>query len=282
MKMFEFKSRLARRAAATIALGLLLGAQTAMACTVGNWNGGTSGAGVLASGPDGPDGKPAISRYSGVCAMQAAESSSEWVQDNSPGGIERIRARFYLLNDLAAGQSAQIYRGFSSTTGSGPLFTVTMNDAGQVVLRDNTVVQNVSQSSGSKWTSVEIDWSQGSGTGVISLSVNGQSPDVLSTLNNAGSSLQSIRLGNLNGAGGALNFDAYESRRTTEIGRLCVGDADGSGERGLGDLQAIFEEFQFGTLASGQPDADENGDVGLGDLQTVFEIFQFGTPACPT
>jgi hypothetical protein len=110
-------------------------------------------------------------------------------------------------------------------------------------------------------------------------------------LSNVGNALQSVRLGNLNGAGaGSLAaagsspvvFDSYESRRTTEVGRLCVGDADGNGQRGIGDLEAIFDEFQFDNLASGNPDANEDGSIGISDLEVVFQIFQFGTPACPS
>lgn len=279
MKMFKLNSRLTRRVTAAVALGLLLGAQTAMACTVDNWNGGNSG-NVTAGGPN----SGGIARYAGICSMATPAGATAWVQDDSPGGISRIRARFYVLNDLAASQSAQIFRGFGSTTGATPLFTVTLNDSGQVVIRDNVDVQSVSQTSATAWTSVEIDWSQGSGDGVISLSVNGQSPVSISTLSNsAGAALQSVRLGNLNGAGGSVNFDAYESRRTTEIGRLCEGDALPDGVRDFADINSIFVEFATGgsNPAAGTPDITEDGLVDFADINEVFVLFATGQGACP-
>ena len=272
MKMSNLNSRLARRAAVTIALGLLLSAQTALACTVTNWTGGSSGAGVLASGPDGPDGNPAIARYAGVCSMQTADSSAEWVQDDSPGGIDRIRARFYVLNELDVSQSAVVYRGFSTTGGTGNLFTVRVNDDGIVRLIDNATATEVQQSSSTGWTSIEIDWSQGNGDGVISLSVNGQTPAAVSNLSNSGQALQSVRLGNLLGAGGTLNFDAYESRRTTEIGRLVVADANASGDVTGADLSVIASEILGNGLAIGQPDCNESGGVTGADLSCTAAI----------
>src|SRR6056297_2194234 len=125
MKMFNLNSRLARRATATIALGLLLGAQTAMACTVTNWNGGNTG-NLTPGGPD-----VSVARYSGFCAVQTPDSTIAYVQDDSPGGIDRIRARFYVLADNSS--SAVIYRGFTSTDAA--LFGVRLNPvSGDVTL----------------------------------------------------------------------------------------------------------------------------------------------------
>lgn len=267
MKIFNLDSRLARGATATLALGLLLGAQNAIACTVDNWNGGNS-ENITAGGPD-----IGLARYSGLCAMETPASTAAWVQDNSPGGINRIRARLYVLNELASGQSAVIYRGFSTDTGTGPLFTVRLATDGTVRLIDNATAAEVQQTSSTNWVSVEIDWSQGSGNGTISLSINGQTPAANNALNNTGSSLQSVRLGNLLGAAGSLNFDAYESRRTTEIGRLIRGDADANGSVGGGDISAIIDEFLNGNLAEGQPDCDENGNIGAGDISCIIQIF---------
>lgn len=278
MKMFNINSRFGRRATATVALGLLLGAQTAMACTVTNWNGGNTG-GVVAGGPN----TGGIARYAGICSMQTPAAATAWVQDDSPGGIDRIRARFYVLNGLGAGQSAVVYRGFSSTGGTGNLFTVRLETDGTVRLIDNATAAEVQQTSSTGWTSIEIDWSQGSGDGVISLSVNGQAPDVQSTLSNSGSALQSVRVGNLTGASGTLNFDAYESRRTTEIGRLCEGDALPDGVRDFADINSIFVEFATGgsNPAAGTPDITEDGLVDFADINEVFVLFATGQGACP-
>jgi len=269
MKQFKF-NKLAVRLAGGGLVGLVMAAQSAMACTVDNWDANSNTAtpgSVLAASPS------AIARYSGLCGMETAASTTAWVQDESPGGINRIRARFYVLNDLAAGQSAVVYRGFSTNAGTGNLFTVRLETDGRVRLIDNATAVEVEQTSATPWTSIEIDWSQGSSNGVISLSVNGQGPVAQNTLNNTGSALQSVRLGNLLGTAGTLSFDAYESRRTTEIGRLIRGDADANGSVGGGDLSDIIDEFLNGQLAIGQPDCDENGSVGGGDLSCVISIF---------
>ena len=73
-----------------------------------------------------------------------------------------------------------------------------------------------------------------------------------------------------------LNFDAYESRRTTEIGRLCRGNPDADGTRDINDLQVLFTELQSlgGTPAPGTPDANEDGSVGLPDLNVIFGFIQ--------
>jgi len=269
MKMFNLNSRLARRATATIALGLLLGAQTAMACTVDNW---TANSNSLTPGSVIPGSPTAVSRYSGFCAMEVAPATTAWVQDDSPGGIDRIRARFYVRNGLSSGFSV-IYRGFSTTDGTGTLVTVFLNAAGTVTLVDASTGTQVQQTSATEWTSIEIDWSQGASDGFIALSVNGQNPAEQTGLSNAGSGLQSVRLGNLNAATGVLGFDAYESRRTTEIGRLLACNADPSDEQiNILDALAVINEINEVELSAGQPDCDEDGLVTILDALDIINI----------
>ncbi len=265
MKTMNFKTVAARTVAAGCLVGLMMAAQSAMACTVGNWSADSGN--VNAGGPN-----TGVARYSGLCAMGAPDGKVSWVQDNSPGGINRIRARFYVLNNIDSGQSVQVYRGFSSTNGTGLLFTVIMNSSGSVVLRDHVANQDVSQVASTKWLSIEIDYAQGSGDGVISLSVNGQTPALNSSLNNAAAAaLQSVRLGNLQGTGGTLNFDAYESRRTTAIGRLLVGDANNSGSVNIADASAIIAELD-GTTQTGQADCNENGVINIADASCIISL----------
>lgn len=253
-------------------VGLILLAGQALACDLTLWNGGKGGDPLAAQ----PNQSPNAARYSGFCGMETRSGQVDYVQDNSPGGIARIRARFYVLNELDPGQSGVVYRGFSSTTGAGVLFSVFLSAAGNVTLVDNATGQSVSQSGSTDWLSVEIDWSQGSGNGVIRLSVNGQTATVDNSLSNSGAGLQAVRLGNLGAAIGTLTFDAYESRRTTEIGRLLAGDADNNGSVGGGDITAVIDEFLNGNLASGQPDCDENGTIGGGDISCIISTFLGG------
>jgi hypothetical protein len=267
--------RVGRIVAAVALVGL---AQTALACNLGGWLGGNSGSPTVAAGEPIANGIP---RYSGFCGMATQDGTVGWVQDNSPGGISRILARFYVLNNIASG-STVIYRGFGDQNGTGPLFSVFLNEAGAVTLRDNISGTNVVQSGSTNWLSIEIDWQQGSGTGSISLSVNGQPAEVASNLANGGNALQSVRLGNLGGASaGSLAaagsspvvFDSYESRRSTAIGRLLVGDANGDGNINTGDITAMANERFDGTLAKGQPDCNEDGSVNVGDITCLANIF---------
>ncbi|MBS3824853.1 MAG: hypothetical protein KGY53_13265, partial [Wenzhouxiangellaceae bacterium] len=197
MKITKFNMVAARTVAAGCVLGLFMAAQSAVACTVESWSADSDN--VIPGGPD-----TGIERYSGLCAMETPESTAAWVQDNNPGGINRIRARFYVFNELDPAQSAVIYRGFSDTGGSNNLFTVRIATDGTVRLIDNATAVEVQQTASTSWVSVEIDWAQGSGNGTISLSVNGQDPVIENTLSNTGSALQAVRLGNLLGTAGTL------------------------------------------------------------------------------
>ncbi len=267
---FNFLNR--TLAAGAVLAGAMLAGQSAVACTLDNWS-SSSGA-VTAGDPEAPPASsdPAIARYSGFCGMQV--TSQGWVQDNNPGGINRIVARFYVLNDLSAGQDAVIYAGYGDQAGGGERFTVTLDDSGDITLVDSanpgTPVEQTGSAAG--WSSVEIDWAEGDS---ISLSVNGQS-ETVQNIGSASGSLSSVRLGNIDGATGILNFDAYESRRSTAVGRLCRGDADGSGTRDISDLQDLFAEIQSlgGTPAAGTPDVNEDGVVSLPDLQATFNFIQ--------
>jgi len=247
------------------AAGALLASQAALACQTTAWS-DTSGA--VAAGDPAVEG---IARYQGLCGLEA--TGQGFVQDDSPGGIDRIVARFYALNNLSAASTADIYSGFSATDGTGERFSVTLDDTGQVTLTDNVSGQSVSQSGANPWVSVEIDWGQGAGSGFISLSVDGQAPVESTSLSNDGATLQSVRLGNLNGAGGTLGFDSYESRRSTAVGRLCNCNANGSGDDvvNIQDIVTVVNDAGDNTfLSPGTPDCNEDGQVAIQDIvQTV-------------
>lgn len=274
--------------------------QSAIACDLGDWQGGNSGGATVSVGQPVPQ---SIPRYSGLCGMATQSGTVGWVQDNSPGGISRIRARFYVLNNIDSG-STEIYQGYSTNSGSGPLFTVSLNAAGNVTLIDDASGTSVEQAGSTNWLSVEIDWQQGNGDGAITLSVNGQDVESQTGLANFGNlpesaRLESVRLGNLSGANSGnllvngvplespVTFDAYESRRTTAIGELCPGDADPDGTsadtRDFADISAIFDEFSTlgSTLATGTPDANADGVVDFADISVVFDLFSNLQGACP-
>jgi hypothetical protein len=252
-----------------IAASALLASQAAMACQLTAWNGGNSGAVTAGDPPNTPADPPEIARYSGFCGLEAAGQG--YVQDDSPGGIDRIRARFYVLLDNTA--PATIYAGLD--TNSNAVFSISANSSGVIELigADSGVsVAGVADN----WNSVEIDWNP-SGDGAT-LTVNNQSPEN-SAVSGAPSAINSVRLGNLNGAGGTLTFDSYESRRTEPIGRLCNCNADGSAD----DAVNVFDIFAVASeaggsddLAAGTPDCNEDGAIN------VFDIFEIASIAGTT
>ncbi|GAB4170227.1 MAG: hypothetical protein Kow0020_04410 [Wenzhouxiangellaceae bacterium] len=256
----NLKTRLA--GVGLLAAGALLASNVALGCTTANW---TATSGAVAAGSPSPDG---IARYQGLCALQA--TGTGYVQDNSPGGIDRIVARFYVLNNNTS--TATIYQGYGNTSGGNARFTVTLDNAGNVTLTDEATGQFVTQSGSTNWLSVEIDWGQGAGTGFASLSVNGATAAQATGLSNSGTALQSVRLGNLNGATGTLNFDSYESRRSTAIGRLLVADANGNGSINALDMVALRNEILGNALATGTPDCNENGGINSQDIVCTRNI----------
>jgi len=259
--------------ACALVSGAIFAAQGSMACTLDNWSTTT---GAVTAGDPSPGNS--IQRYSGFCGMEA--TGQGYVQDDSPGGIDRIVARFYVLNTNTA--TAEVYAGFGSTNGSDQRFSLELDTSGQVTLTDLASNQSVSQTGTTAWLSVEVDWAQGSGDGVVSLSVNGQTPDEMDSLSNIGTPLASIQLGNLNGAAGDLTFDAYESRRSTAVGRLCLGDADANAAINFLDVSAVFDEVSSGSaiLAQGQPDVNETGSVNFVDVTGLFDLVSTGA-SCP-
>ena len=252
----------------TLALGALLAggmmiSQGVLACTLNNWS--DSNGAVAAGDPDNQN----IARYAGFCGMQV--TGSGWVQDNSPGGIQRIVARFYVLNDNTG--TAEIYAGYGDNAGGSERFNVTLTDSGTVRLTDTITGDFVEQTGSTNWLSVEVDWAEGAGNGVISLSVNGQTAVEDNTLSNDGTDLQSVRLGNLNGAAGAMNFDGYESRRSTSIGRLLAGDANNDNNVSIFDAIAVINESSGpGNLAPGNPDCNEDGSISVFDFICIVNV----------
>jgi hypothetical protein len=269
-----YKSRISTglRSGLAIAALALLG-QPALACTTGAWSSDT---GVTVGGPEG---NPAtLARYSGLCAMQAA--SSVHVEDASPGGISRIRARFYMLANNTS--EAVVYRGLNSS--DQPIFAVRVAPNGDVRLASgsSTALCATCANAGA-WNSIEIDWNAGGNS--LDVWVNSDAttaPADASAAFNSSQSISSVRLGNLNGASGSINFDSYESRRTTAIGRLCRGEVTGDGTRTSDDFLAIFDEVASngGTPTAGQPDFTEDGQITNDDTLAVFELVANGQGAC--
>ena len=100
-------------AAGALLLGAAFAGQAAMACTLNNWS---ANSGAVAAGDPQADG---IARYAGLCGMEA--TGAGYVQDNNPGGIDRIVARFYVYagNSATASPQGERKQLLSTSAGSG-------------------------------------------------------------------------------------------------------------------------------------------------------------------
>ncbi|MGM0657940.1 MAG: dockerin type I domain-containing protein [Pseudomonadota bacterium] len=267
MKITKFNMVAARTVAAGCVLGLFLAAQSASACTLQSWS---SVSGAVAPGgpnPDETNNEVQSPRYSGLCAMAASEQG--FVEDTNPGGIDRIRARFYVLADNTA--DAVVYEGFNGSTS---IFTVGLGADGAVTLSGDGISQSLTAAGVSgNWNSIEIDWDAGGGQ--IALWVNSdadsENPDSSGSLTSS-ELVSSVRLGNLNSAAGALSFDAYESRRTTAVGQLLRSDANADGARNSQDIAEMVNELLGSSLAPGQVDCNEDGEINSQDLACLVNI----------
>lgn len=255
------------RLAVAGALALTLGASSAMACSLANWS--SASGGFIANQPDGAAGDPVnavnIPRYAELCGSQAPAGATSFVQDDRPGGIDRIIARFYVFNNGAS--DPQVYGGFSDNAGGGQLFDVSFSGSDIVFNSGGASVQDAGQTG---WNSVEVDWASG---GNISLIVNGGATQ--SSGGASAGSLASVRLGNLTGAaGGAIGFDGYESHRSTPVGRICNCNANGSADDAVNvlDIIATVNEAGGGALATGTPDCNEDAAVNVLDIVQAVNI----------
>jgi len=239
---------------------LAISAGSAYACSLANWS-STSGS-ILANQPDGASGDPAngdnVPRYQGLCASKAPAGTASFVQDNRPGGIDRIIARFYVFNEGAT--NPVVYRGNDS--GGAELFDVTLNGSTAVFDAGGVSVSDTLQSG---WNSIEIDWDSASGN--ISIIVNDNA-----AVNNSGiaaASLANVQLGNINSAaGGDLFFDSYEAHLSTPVGRICNCNGNGSADDAVNiqDVIVVGNESLMSGLASGTPDCNEDGLINIQDV----------------
>jgi hypothetical protein len=81
--------------------------------------------------------------------------------------------------------------------------------------------------------------------------------------------------------GSSYFFDEFDSRRTTNPGRLCRGDADNNNAVNVFDIGAIVAEMQQpanpAVLTSGQPDFNEDGTVNVFDIGAMVPAIQANT-----
>jgi hypothetical protein len=185
----------------------------------------------------------APARYYGAFGAQVVVTSGAvaYVEDESPSGERRYRARFYLnLNGLTIGngEEFELFTA-SSTDGTAQLRLLVSRASGQNRLRlsarrdDGTFLETPAGSETvipREWHSVEIDWrasvSPAASDGAMAVWVDGASRPGLTGIENDGAQVASVRWGAVGaldaGTTGSFLLDEFESRRDTRIGLLSV------------------------------------------------------------
>ena len=233
-----------------------LSASTAMACTTDLWNGGVEGTPVAGS-------PTAVSRVSGLCAMELTGTGS--VKDTSPAAETTAIMRFYVFAELISGTPV-IFEAFSDDGATSSLLTVSFDGSNFVFDAGAGASAAVPGKSG--WNLVELDWTGGTG---MDYWVNADSINSARTgnISAAAGTMESVVLGTPDTLDGILTFDDYESHRSTPVGGLLMGDANGNGALSIADVIALFNELK-GTLATGQPDCNTNGGISIADVICLF------------
>jgi hypothetical protein len=232
---------------------------SSLACTTDLWNGGTTGA-PLADSPS------AVSRVSGLCAMQLSAAGS--VKDTSPVQEPSVFIRFYVYAQLNGGTPV-IFEAFSDDGATASLLNVTFDGTNFGFEAGGTASGLVAGESG--WNLVEMAWTGG---GTMDYWVNVDSSETATgTVTAAAGLMESVVLGTTDTLDGMLTFDDYVSHRETPIGGLLAGDGNFDGDINSGDVNVVVNEFLFNTLGNGVVDCNLDGSVNSGDVNCVVAIF---------
>ena len=270
MKIFSPRTLLAAALLTALPMG------SALACTVSAWTGaGTATTADNAGGPG--DG---IARYSGVCGL--AVDSGDYVIDNTPGSEAVYRARFYVLTRATSG--ATIFRATANEDGGGAeVIKVDFNGSAFSFTQNGTAAGSVPGIVADRWYSIELFYKANdtfSAEVAGAATFTGSVAPITTGIGNG--TIGSAVLGVAAGTGSNFGFDAFESTRseTTEIGRLCRGDANASDSRTVADAVIIRNEVAGGDKAVGQPDTNEDGQVTTADSVLVRNMVAGGLGAC--
>jgi hypothetical protein len=242
----------------------LIGAPSVFACSILAWNGGPTGTPVAGRPSDTPT---PTARYSGQCGLRST-ATAQFVTDNTPTAEQTFRARFYVYTGLASG-SAVVYEALNAATPPLRQIAVTYNrDAGNLSFATTGPTPQTIPVVPDRWYSVELNWSRAATNMGVTVQGAAATTPVTATVAGVGATdqIDTARLGWVSGTGvGSINADAYESRRTNSIGRLCRGDANNDNVLGIADRVQITTEAGGGALAAGQPDVNEDGVIAIAD-----------------
>jgi hypothetical protein len=253
-----------------LAAGFLTLGMAAQACTLGAWDDNTSTS--LAGGPD-PSEPNVFARYSGLCAMQTAGATPSVLNNgqngatSGPGGEESMITRFYFKADGNTGTLFETYENDTPAPGE-VVYNVSLVGT-NIVVTGGAAVLTVPVNASINWHSVEVSWANDGGS--VELWVDSDATAVTSDASTTFASTASISSAVLGGAIG-ITFDAYESRRSTPIGRLLPGDANGDASINVSDATAVVNEAFGSAFNTGQPDCNEDGAVNVSDATCVVTL----------
>jgi RHS repeat-associated protein len=170
-------------------------------------------------------------------AVVVDDNNPVYVQDNSPANNTQYRARFFVnRNTLNMAVNDQFTLFQAKNASGGLVFGIDVNKSAagyNLVLYSNTDANPASKPSttvglNDGWICLEVNWVAASGAGqnngLVTLWRNGSMDASLTGLDNDTLSVDSVRLGAVEGVDtgtrGQFNLDAFESRRYTYIGSL--------------------------------------------------------------
>jgi len=238
------------------------------ACSLAQWDGGSSGA-VVAESPAAP--APANSnpsRFSEKCGMRVTGTGH--VQDNKPSAHTTFIARFYVRPALTGGGNADLFIAYANETPTTQLVKVSYDGANLDFHAGSSTVLGTAPAEAGKWHLVEIEYVSASNTRFW---VNANSVGApTGTYTSATGAVEAVRLGLPNGLAGHTgyaNFDSYESHSSTPVGPLLAGDSNGSGTISIADATNAISELN-GNLANGQPDCNSSGVVTIADATCII------------
>jgi hypothetical protein len=251
-----------------IGLGLGFNAQ---ACTTDGWA-SDSGAPVAGS-------PTAVSRFSELCALKV--SATSYVQSDAASDTRYI-GRFYFLPETGGTGTVDILIAYSDqdvTNATTDLFTISYDGTDFIFDATEAGGGSASTLAVSGWNLVEFEYNSDSGN--FNFWVNEVWDfDALSyaaptdTFASGTGKVEAVQLGapiGMGGFTGEITFDAYEAHRSTSVGALLVGDANGNGAVNSTDVSALLIETELGgTLAPGQPDCNMNGIVNSTDASCIL------------
>lgn len=269
---------------AGLVLALLAGSPELRACNLSQWTSATASNPLVSLTAIEPDGT--VSRYAGRCAM-AARAPANYVTDASPLNESAFRARFYLMSKRLAPNSVPTGTSilFRARNAAGAdMITVRFNNSGTDGRFEFATSGGVFASSAvvalDRWYAVELNWAAGAAmTATVQGAGGAALAPVVTTTSVASDRIDAVSLGWISGgsADAIVLVDAYESRRATQIGRICRGDADGSNVRDAADPSSIANEFVGVGLAPLQPDCNEDGRVDAADAICTRNLAAAGT-----